>query len=146
MIVPQYWAEGRVQHRTEQRQVTVRRFGWSDASQAEAHTHAGVPIREEILSRHGSAILTRNLYGAQCLNTPDVLFAHPSPGASASPRTSAHAPASGASNPSTSLAVASGWKTTSACPPPMPPANSSPTSATAPPTPPPPPCNAYTTP
>jgi hypothetical protein len=35
----------------------------------------GVPIREEILRREGSAIITRNGYGAQCLNTPDVLFA-----------------------------------------------------------------------
>ena len=35
----------------------------------------GVPIREEILSRHGDAVVTRNSYGAHCLNTPDVLFA-----------------------------------------------------------------------
>jgi hypothetical protein len=105
MIVPQYWAEARLQHREEKRQFTVRRFGWSDASQHEAQTLAdsrarealqrivsgeklprrepkvayngaeGVPIREEILSRHGAAVVTRNLYGAQCLNTPDVLFA-----------------------------------------------------------------------
>lgn len=105
MIVPEYWAEARVQHRTRDRQVTVRRFGWSDSSQAEAQAHAdgrvaeaiarvlrgepltrreprrayngaeGVPIREEILSRHGEAVVTRNSYGALCLNTPDVLFA-----------------------------------------------------------------------
>ncbi len=35
----------------------------------------GVPIREEILRREGETIITRNSYGAQCLNTPDVLFA-----------------------------------------------------------------------
>jgi hypothetical protein len=36
---------------------------------------AGVPIREEITGRHGSAVVTRNSYGARCLNVPDVLFA-----------------------------------------------------------------------
>jgi hypothetical protein len=105
MIVPQYWAEGRVQHRQAGRQVTVRRFGWSDASLTEAQRHAderaqaalqrllageklerrepkrpyngaqGVPIREEIVDRQGDTIVTRNSYGARCLNTPNVLFA-----------------------------------------------------------------------
>jgi hypothetical protein len=108
MIVPQYWAEARVlQKRGKGRgQVTVRRFGWSNTSQAEAEVMAqrranealqritsdtpkllrfepkrpyngaeGVPIREEILSRHGDTVITRNSYGAHCLNTPDVLFA-----------------------------------------------------------------------
>lgn len=105
MIVPQHWAEGRAQHKERGRQVTVRRFGWSDASAEEAQANAdaraqealqrllageklprrdpkvayngaaGVPIREEVLGRHGSAIITRNGYGARCLNTPDVLFA-----------------------------------------------------------------------
>lgn len=88
-----------------QPQVTVRRFGWSDTSQEDAQQMAtqraedafrriisgeklpkrepkigyngaqGVPIREEILSRHNDVIVTRNAYGAHCLNTPDVLFA-----------------------------------------------------------------------
>jgi hypothetical protein len=105
MIVPQYWAEARQQHRAAGKQITVRRFGWSDASEAEAQVHAekracealsqilagaslarrewkrpyngseGVPIREEIISRHGNAVITRNGYGARCLNTPDVFFA-----------------------------------------------------------------------
>ncbi len=105
MIVPAYWAEGRVRSRSGGRQVTVRRFGWSDESQAAAQRHAdqraqeafdrvqrgealprfeykrayngaeGVPIREEILERHGAAVITRNGYGARCLNVPDVLFA-----------------------------------------------------------------------
>ncbi|WP_193212119.1 hypothetical protein [Luteolibacter marinus] len=104
MMVPEFWAEGRARHRTSERQVTVKRFGWSDASQDEAQAMAeeranealqrilageplpknepkmpyngadGVPIREEILARHGDTIITRNSYGARCLNTPDVLF------------------------------------------------------------------------
>src|SRR5262245_4963295 len=105
MIVPTFWAEGRIQHRHAGRQVTVRRFGWSDESQAEAQANAdsrarealdriltgeklprrepkvayngaqGVPIREEIVARHREIVLTRNSYGALCLNTPNVLFA-----------------------------------------------------------------------
>ena len=104
MIVPQYWAEGRLQHRDKRRQVTVRRFGWSDVSQADAQANAdaraqaalarlvagekiqkrepkipyngaaGVPIREEIVGRQGETVITRNSYGARCLNTPNVLF------------------------------------------------------------------------
>jgi hypothetical protein len=34
-----------------------------------------VPIREEIVSREGETVITRNGYGALCLNTPNVLFA-----------------------------------------------------------------------
>lgn len=104
MIVPEYWAEARQQVRRNGRQVTVRRFGWSDDSQDAAQAHAeqrtqaaldailagqdlprrelrshygthGVPIREQIVERHGDVIVTRNSYGALCLNTPDVLFA-----------------------------------------------------------------------
>ncbi|MES2696799.1 MAG: hypothetical protein V4773_25245 [Verrucomicrobiota bacterium] len=105
MIVPEFWAEARA-HRPRarnQRQVTVRRFGWSDLSQedaqrmADARVHeafqrivagaelprlerrvsynAGVPIREQILKRYADVVVTRNIYGARCLNTPDVLFA-----------------------------------------------------------------------
>ena len=105
MIVPQFWAEARIRDRVEGRQVTIRRFGWSDISQEEAQNHAesrtrqalehfragqevvrrelkrayngseGVPIREEIISREGETVITRNSYGALCLNTPNVLFA-----------------------------------------------------------------------
>ena len=104
MIVPQYWAEGRARSRLDGRQVTVRRWGWSDQDPASAQAHAdsraqaafdriaageplprrerkvayngadGVPIREEIVERHGDCVVTRNAYGARCLNTPDVLF------------------------------------------------------------------------
>lgn len=115
MQVPSYWAEARVQHRERGRQVTVRRYGWSDDSDAEARLLAelraadalkrilagenlprrdrkipyggteGLPIREEVVARHGNAVLTRNEYGALCLNTPDALFvdvdlADPMPG------------------------------------------------------------------
>jgi len=105
VIVPEYWAEACIKKRVDSRQVTVRRFGWSDASQEDAQNNAeqraqeaysriiagekltrrepkipyngadGVPIREEILDRQGDAVITRNSYGAQCLNTPDVLIA-----------------------------------------------------------------------
>jgi hypothetical protein len=105
MLVPKFWAEGRVQERTANKQVTVRRFGWSDKSQTEAQAIAdarahealarllrgerlprrelkrayngseGVPIREEIVASYGESVLTRNSYGAVCLNTPNVMFA-----------------------------------------------------------------------
>lgn len=105
MIVPAFWAEGRIQQQVDGKQITVRRFGWSDESPIAAQAHAdertqeaiariaagesrlirrerkapydgadGLPIREEILARHGDIIVTRNSYGARCLNTPDVLF------------------------------------------------------------------------
>lgn len=111
MIVPAYWAEARLQARFRGRPVVVRRFGWSDTSPADAQAHAerranealnailagqalprrevrsnygveGVPIREQIVQRDGGVVITRNSYGALCLNTPDVLFAdidHPQP-------------------------------------------------------------------
>ena len=105
MIVPDFWAEARSHYRQGGKQVTVRRFGWSDESQALAEAMAiaraeealkkilsgyqlrrrepkqayngaqGIPIREEVLSRQGDVVITRNGYGARCLNTPDVLFA-----------------------------------------------------------------------
>ena len=105
MIVPQFWAEARAHARRDGRSFTVRRFGWSDTSQADAQANAdaragealerilageplrrrelkvpyngadGLPIREEIVARHGDVVVTRNSYGARCLNTPNVLFA-----------------------------------------------------------------------
>ncbi len=105
MIVPDFWAEARRQHRAPGRQTTVRRFGWSEHSQADAQAMAerraeealqqilagqplarrerrtayngaeGVPIREEVLARQGANVITRNAYGARCLNTPSALFA-----------------------------------------------------------------------
>ncbi len=86
-------------------QRSLRRFGWSDLSERDALQLAeqrleaaiqeaiagnpvetrdrkvpyngsdGVPIREEIVERFGDHLITRNSYGALCLNTPDVLFA-----------------------------------------------------------------------
>lgn len=100
MLVPDYWAEARLQHRSRGRQLTIRRFGWSMQSSEDAQRHAeqrvaeamaealtgadvrrrerrvgynggeGVPIREEVLARQGEAVITRNSYGARCLNTP----------------------------------------------------------------------------
>jgi hypothetical protein len=105
MIIPTHWAESRHQEKIDGRQWTIRRFGWSDHSLEEAQAMAdqrvaealkrviagetierrepkvpyngadGMPIREEIIARDGDAIVTRNSYGALCLNTPDVLFA-----------------------------------------------------------------------
>lgn len=105
MRIPTYWAEARLQHRERRRTITLRRFGWSDVGDADAQAHAdarvreamervlsgetlprrerrvayngaeGVPIREEIVDRHGDSVITRTGYGALCLNTPDVLFA-----------------------------------------------------------------------
>lgn len=105
MIVPDFWAEGRAHGRRDGRAVTVRRFGWSDARPADAQAHAdaraadalrrilagealsrrerkvpyngadGVPIREEVVGRHGDTVVTRNSYGARCLNSPNALFA-----------------------------------------------------------------------
>lgn len=40
MIIPKHWAEGKARHRTRGRQVTVRRFGWSNASPEEAQANA----------------------------------------------------------------------------------------------------------
>lgn len=104
MIVPEYWAEARRETRHRGRRLIVRRFGWSDDSVAAAQAHAetraqealdtlvqgqavphrerrtnygveGVPIREQIVERQTDLVITRNSYGALCLNTPDVLFA-----------------------------------------------------------------------
>jgi hypothetical protein len=116
MIVPQFWAEARVRADRGGRPVRVRRFGWSDTSQTEAQANAdaraaeavrrlqagefvepsepkvpyngaaGVPIREEIVARHGESVVTRNSYGARCLNSPNALFADVDfPGAAPSP-------------------------------------------------------------
>lgn len=105
MIIPTHWAEHRVQERRVGQQVTVRRMGWSSASLSDAQAMAeqraqaamaqifsgqplprreprtgyhgahGLPIREQIVEQHGATVITRNAYGARCLNTPNVLFA-----------------------------------------------------------------------
>ncbi|MDJ0939674.1 MAG: hypothetical protein QNJ00_07905 [Woeseiaceae bacterium] len=105
MIVPEFWAEAKERIRVAGETRTLKRFGWSDDSMAAAQEHArervheaaeqarrgesvrrvdhkvtyggaeGLPIREEIVERHGDTVITRNPYGARCLNTPDVLFA-----------------------------------------------------------------------
>lgn len=110
MIVPEFWAEARISesfgrdHASGRRSLTVRRFGWSDSSLADAQAVAdarareafdrilagtslpkrdprvpydaeGLPIREQVVERDGDIVITRNSYGARCLNSPNVLFA-----------------------------------------------------------------------
>lgn len=105
MLIPYFWAESRLQTKSSSKQVTVKRWGWSDISQEDAQALAdsraqqgmerilsgedvrrreskdtygtadGVPIREEVVSRHGNIAITRNSYGSLCLNTPNVFFA-----------------------------------------------------------------------
>jgi hypothetical protein len=105
MLIPRYWSEQKAQGSRSGRKVTVRRFGWSNASQVDADANGaqrvqqavqklqsgesisrrepkvpyngaeGVPIREEIIAEYGETIITRNSYGARCLNSPSVLFA-----------------------------------------------------------------------
>jgi hypothetical protein len=105
MIIPQFWATGRLQDKVSGDQITLYRFGWSNTSQADAQANAdtrvadamrraiageklvrrnpktayngadGAPIREEIISHYGDCIITRNAYGARCLNSPNALFA-----------------------------------------------------------------------
>lgn len=105
MIVPEYWAEAKIHKKIEGRSVTIKRFGWSDESPEDAQSMAdqrareamdakiagedvrridhkiayngaeGLPIREEVISRLGEQVITRNSYGSLCLNSPDVFFA-----------------------------------------------------------------------
>lgn len=105
MIIPKYWAECRERKKVSSKTLTVKRIGWSDISQEDAETMAksrlneafeqlnsgeavplierrvsyngsdGMPIREEILDKIGDAVITRNIYGAQCLNVQNIFFA-----------------------------------------------------------------------
>ncbi len=105
MIVPSYWSESVLKNEVQGRSITVRRFGWSNDSESAALEMAesraqeamariqggetlgrrepkvpyngadGVPIREQVVHRDGDTVITRNSYGALCLNTPNVLFA-----------------------------------------------------------------------
>ena len=65
MIIPQYWAEARIVQRVEKRQVTVRRFGWSDVGQEAAQAHAQTRA-EEALARilNGERLERRELKSA----------------------------------------------------------------------------------
>ncbi len=105
MQIPKYWGNARIRIHHNGKQFTVKKYGWSDESQIIAEQHAqqraeetvkkikagkefsktdrklaygggdGLPIREEIIETHENFIITRNVYGSLCLNTPDVLFA-----------------------------------------------------------------------
>ncbi|MDR0274370.1 MAG: hypothetical protein LBI48_03320 [Burkholderiaceae bacterium] len=104
MLIPRYWATHTTQHGQGDSQFAIQRFGWSLASQQEAQDMAraradealreklaggapirrepkvayngaeGVPIREEIVDTHGSIVITRNSYGARCMNVANVCF------------------------------------------------------------------------
>lgn len=103
MLIPEHWAEAEVTGKIRGRQRTIRRWGWSETSMTEASATAqrraseafdaaqagkkiparerkkpygeeGVPIREEVIARNDGAVVTRNRYGARCLNEPDVWF------------------------------------------------------------------------
>jgi hypothetical protein len=41
MIVPQYWAEGRIREQMGGRQLTMPPFGWLEASWADVQNNAG---------------------------------------------------------------------------------------------------------
>jgi hypothetical protein len=105
MIVPEYWAEASTVVAKGDRRITLRRFGWSNDNQIAAQLHAderlkhavndwnldqsihrrerkiayngseGVPIREEVIEANEHYAITRNAYGALCLNTQNVLIA-----------------------------------------------------------------------
>lgn len=105
MNIPDFWAEASGLFHRGTKQITVRRLGWSNESEEAALLMAqarvneaveqlsrgektalrernsayngatGMPIREEVLSRHGEEVITRNGYGAHCLNSPRALFA-----------------------------------------------------------------------
>lgn len=57
---------------------TNRSTMWANLTRRERKTPYngadGVPIREEVVAKNGEAVLTRNSYGALCLNTSEVLF------------------------------------------------------------------------
>ncbi len=86
------------------RKIVVRRWGWSNVSVEDAHAKARVrasadlarrqageavphreraaeygdeaqPIREEVVSRNAEIVITRNRYGALCMNAPDLWIA-----------------------------------------------------------------------
>ncbi len=93
MIVPEYWAEAKERVVYEGKGATYKRFGWSDESQEAAFENArervleaaerasrgeqvrlvdhkvayngaeGLPIREQVIERHGDTVITRNAYG-----------------------------------------------------------------------------------
>jgi hypothetical protein len=104
MQIPEHWAEARLVGKVKGQDRVVRRWGWSERSADDAQQQAeqraaaamaelqagrqvptrekkraygasGLPIREQIVARNGTDVITRNSYGARCLNVPDVLFA-----------------------------------------------------------------------
>ena len=46
MLIPYFWAEARLQNKLPERQITVRRWGWSDISQEDAQALADQRAQE----------------------------------------------------------------------------------------------------
>ena len=74
MIVPQFWAEGRVRHRDPNRQVTVRRFGWSDESQAAAQSHADARAQEALAKVLSGKALARRVRNGSLRRSPVLVI------------------------------------------------------------------------
>ena len=105
MLIPDHWFEAHRRVESPDGRVrTFYRWGWSVDEPDAAERHAeerldraeqrflaggevpsriakstygveGTPIREEVIGRFDRHVLTRNTYGATCLNTPDGFFA-----------------------------------------------------------------------
>lgn len=105
MLIPKHWVAVRLQSGKGRRSIVVERWGWANSSEEDARVMAeqraraaldarlaggheaarepkvpysspdGLPIREEVLREEVGCVVTRNSYGAQCLNVPDVLIA-----------------------------------------------------------------------
>lgn len=97
MHIPKYWF--RAESSLPQTRTNITRWGWSDQSEEEAKKHAmhrldeaifshsqkteskkqsytiAKPIREQIITDMGNAIITQNRYGAYCLNTNELAIA-----------------------------------------------------------------------
>lgn len=103
MIIPKFWSKKKLIITVNKKNYTVTRYGWSEFDQAEADHMAneraesalkelvsGKPTnkkenlfyhgiiryaKEEVHSVIGENVITRNGYGALCLNTPNIFIA-----------------------------------------------------------------------
>lgn len=60
MIVPSFWAEARVQYRRKGKQITIRRFGWSDTSEEDAQHNAQARVDQALaraISGFGASVV-----------------------------------------------------------------------------------------
>ena len=75
-------AHTHAQARVEAAMTKALEYGWPNApvpfdrrERKQAYNGAeGVPVREEIIEERGEDVVTRNGYGARCLNVPDAMF------------------------------------------------------------------------